>query len=252
MSTVERVAALYDIHGNVPALQAVLRDVEAAGVETIVFGGDLAWGPWPEEVLRTIDLLGDRALSIRGNADRAVAQGFEPGEVPPEVQAATRWCFETLDPARRDQLMGLPPSLVLEIEGLGETLFCHGSPRSDEESLTPGTPDARLQDILGGVTYPTVVCGHTHMQFDRRSGDTRVVNAGSVGMPYEGRRGAFWALLGPDVELRSTSYDIEAAAEAMRSSGCPEAHAMFGEPLLTPISREEATSVFEPEVIPDA
>ncbi len=112
---------------------------------------------------------------------------------------------------------GFAAGVVFDVDGLGLTLFCHGSPRSDTEIITTATTDERLRGILGGVEQRTVVGGHTHRQFDRRVDGWRVVNAGSVGMPYEGRPGAYcWALLGPGVELRRTAYDVDRAVVALR------------------------------------
>ena len=134
---------------------------------------------------------------------------------------AGAWEMEPLGEGRLAFLAGLPETVTIESSGLGSVLFCHGSPRSDEEIITAVTPDERLGRILAGVGEPVVVCGHTHHQFDRAAHGIRVVNAGSVGMPYEGRPGAFWAMLGPDVELRSTAYDLDAAAAAIPRPASP-------------------------------
>jgi putative phosphoesterase len=213
-----RVAALCDVHGNLPALEAVLAEVEAVGVDAIVFGGDIAAGPQPAETLARIEALGERVICVRGNGDR------EPGE----------WVSERLSEKQRRFLAALPDVQRLDVDGIGPTLFCHGSPRSDTEILTAVTTDERLREILAGVAERLVVCGHTHHQFDRVVDGVRVVNAGAVGMAYEGRPGAHWALLGPDLELRRTEYDYEAAAEAFRTSGFPDgrehAHTLFEEP----------------------
>jgi diadenosine tetraphosphatase ApaH/serine/threonine PP2A family protein phosphatase len=134
----------------------------------------------------------------------------------------------------------------LDVDGLGPVLFCHGSPRSDEEILTAITPPKRLDPILDGVQESVVVCGHTHVQFDRRLGDRRLVNAGSVGLPYEGEAGiACWALLGPDVELRRARYDIQLAIEALDASGYPDDDGEVRGFLSEPSSAEEATAHFE-------
>ena len=177
-----RVAALYDIHANLPALDAVLADAEEA--DLVVVGGDFSHGPLPAETVDRLRGLGDRVRFIRGNADREVAR--------PDA-----WQREPLGEERLAFLAGLPETVTIEIDGLGSVLFCHGSPRSDEEILTAVTPEDRLARILADVAEPVVVCGHTHHQFDRTAHGIRVVNAGSVGMPYEGRPGAFWAMLGP-------------------------------------------------------
>jgi len=231
-----RVAALYDVHGNLPALEAVLAEVDA---DTVLVGGDAVLGPMPKE---TLALLREReATFIRGNCERLVV-------APPDGEDLwddwARWAHNQLDDEELAFLGSLPHPLTLEVEGVGDVLFCHGSPRSDEEILTSATPPKRLDPILDGVRERVVVCGHTHVQFDRPVGERRVVNAGSVGMPYEDEPGARWCLLGPGVELRRTAYDVEAAAARVRASGFPEADE-HAEVLLRPPGADEATSVFE-------
>jgi len=192
----------------------------------------------------TLSLLRDRgATFIRGNCDREVAT---PGEGEELWTRRARWAHEQLDDEELAFLGDLPHPLPMEVDGLGEVLFCHGSPRSDEEILTAITPPKRLDPILDGVTQNLVVCGHTHAQFDRLVGDRRLVNAGSVGMAYEGEPGiAAWALLGPTVELRRTAYDVEAAAALVRETGFPGADELVNEALLHPPSAEEVTAHFE-------
>jgi putative phosphoesterase len=222
-----RVAALYDVHGNLPALEAVLADVDA---DLVVVGGDIAAGPWPAETLERLRALGDRARFIRGNADREVVQPGVRGLAPPEMMDFTR---EQLSDEQLDFLGSLPLTTSADVDGLGSVLFCHATPRDDEQIFTRISPDERWQEVLHGVEADVVVCGHTHVQFDRRVGELRLVNAGSVGMPYEHEPGAYWALLGPDVDLRRTAYEPGDIA----ASGWP------GEwPSATP---EEATEHFE-------
>jgi diadenosine tetraphosphatase ApaH/serine/threonine PP2A family protein phosphatase len=146
---------------------------------------------------------------------------------------------------QRDFLAGLPEQLDVEIEGLGSVLFCHGSPRSDEEMITPGTSDIRLHAMLGSVPQNVVVCGHTHMQFDRTIGGMRVINAGSVGMPYEGEPGAYWVFLGPDVRLKRTMYDVESTAQTVLQSNFPGAEDFAEENILHPLSPATVTEIFE-------
>lgn len=243
-----RVAALYDIHGNLPALEAVLAEVEGAGADLIVIGGDVVSGPMPRATLERLLALGDRARWIRGNADREVVAAFDglplgPG-VADDVREVTTWTAAQLERRHREALAGLPERVTLDVEGVGEVLFCHGSPRSDEEMLTRATPEARLREALAGVRQRVVVCGHTHMPFDRELDGVRVVNAGSVGMPY-GEPGAHWLLLGPDVCPRRTTYDLEQAAADIRVSGYPQAQDFADNNVLRPPSEAEAIAVFE-------
>ena len=212
-----RVAALYDVHGNLPALEAVLGEVEVEGVDRIVVGGDVASGPMPVE---TLDLLRSAAATfVRGNADRVL--DFEGKDQA--ILERRLWVAERLGEERLRFLAGLPLDVVLQLDGLGHVRFCHGAPGSDVETITRVTPDERLRELLRGVEEPVVVCGHTHVQFDRRVDGVRVVNAGSVGFPYEAQPGAYWAILGPDVSFRRTAYDVEAAARAIRATGYPQA-----------------------------
>jgi diadenosine tetraphosphatase ApaH/serine/threonine PP2A family protein phosphatase len=232
------VAALYDVHGNLPALEAVLSEVDA---DVILSGGDLVLGPMPSECLERLRERG--ATFLRGNGDRAVAGGVGPDDPWAE---RVRWVRQQLSEEQLAFVRQWPHPLGLEVDGLGPVLFCHGSPRSDEEILTAITPPKRLDPILDGVREQVIVCGHTHVQFDRIVGDRRLVNAGSVGMPYEGEAGiACWALLGPHVELRRSRYDAEAAAAAIRASGYPDAEEFVQEYILAPASAEEATAHFE-------
>jgi len=237
------VAALYDVHGNLPALEAVLSEVRAVGVDAVVVGGDFVWGPWPREVVEVLRGV-DGVRFIRGNADREVAT-HPPDDLDGVTAEVTAWVAGRLTDADKEWLMGLPPSFATEIDGVGDVLFCHGSPRSDEEMMTSLSPETRLAAAVDGVPQRTVVCGHTHMQFRRVVGEHEVVNAGSVGMPYEGRPGAHWALFGPEVDLRRTTYDVEAAARAMRQTGCPHVEEVFVETILRPLSSEEAAREFE-------
>jgi putative phosphoesterase len=233
-----RVAALYDVHGNLPALDAVLDEAENEEVDLVLFGGDIAWGPLPRPTVERVMELGSKARAIRGNADREVAAGSGTDE---GLDAATarqnQWCSEQLSRPQREWLRGLPPTMVVDVNEIGAVLFCHGSPRSDEETITTATPESELRGMLDGVGEGTVVCGHTHAQFVRRLGTKAVINAGSVGLPF-GDPGAYWCLLGPRIDLRHTSYDVAAAAATFRRAGGPEgaefaAHALAPPPLET-------------------
>lgn len=244
-----RVAALYDIHGNVAALDAVLAELERELPDGIVVGGDVASGPFPSATLERLMQLSERAHFVRGNADREVVAAYD-GRIafdPEEENPARRggaWAAQRITRARRDFVATFCERVVLDVDGLGRTLFCHGSPRSDEEMITTLTPESSLRRMLAGVEERVVVCGHTHMQFERVVAGVRVVNAGSVGMAYEGRPGAFWALLGPGVELRRTDYDVERAAEEVRVAGFYDA-TFADEILLHPPGPDEVAQYFE-------
>ena len=232
-----RVAVVSDVHGNLPALEAVLAEIEREDVDLIVSGGDISAGPMPVECVDTLRELGDRVLWVRGNADREDA-------APAQYAELTRWVTGQLGPERRRFLVQAPVAAPVSVDGLGPVLVCHGSPRSDEEILTKVSPEERVAAALGGVEEQVVVHGHTHVQYDRELAGHRVVCAGSVGAPYEGRPGAYWALLGPDVELRSTEYDLERAVAAIRATGYPGAEDAVSL-LLEPRDPDEISAFFE-------
>jgi putative phosphoesterase len=237
-----RVAALYDIHGMLVPLEAVLDEVEEA--DAIVVGGDVASGPQPSETLELLRALGDRVHWVRGNGDRELATG-ESGDHSEAVQQSVRWTSERLSDEQRSFLGSLPETLVLNVEGLGDVCFCHATPRSDEEIVTQATPDRHLRRVLARTSETVVVAGHTHMQLDRHVDGFRWVNAGSVGMPYEGEVAAFWALLGPDVELRRTPFDVERSVAAVLEAGWPDAETFVDQNLREAVRREDVVAVFE-------
>jgi putative phosphoesterase len=232
-----RVAALSDIHGNLPALEAVLADVEQCGVDEIVVAGDTVSGPWPVEVFERLVEIGARC--VHGNADREVLRGSERyGPLAP-------WCAERLGETRLQRVRSWPTTLELHVGGLGDVVVCHSTPTSDEPIYTRLTPADEVDALFGDVRADALVCGHTHMQYDRTlASGLRVVNPGSVGMPYEGRRGAFWALLGPAVAFRCTTYDVEEAVAAARATGAPLPDE-FSHLLLVPADPEATAAEFE-------
>jgi putative phosphoesterase len=243
-----RIAALYDIHGNLPALEAVLDEVRQAGADQIVVGGDVLPGPMPLETLTSLLDLDMPVRFIHGNGDRvmnAVMTGGDiSSEVPEPYAEPVRWTARQLPPEHERLLACWPSTLRVEIPGLGEVLFCHATPRNDSDCFTRLTPDDRLLPIFDGAGASVVVCGHTHMQFDRTVGPIRVVNAGSVGMPFQ-EPGAYWLLLGPGVEeLRRTSYDLTRAAERIRGTGYPQAEDFAARNVLQPPSEAAMLEAF--------
>ena len=241
-----RVAALYDIHGNLRALEAVLEEVRLAGVDLIVVGGDVLPGPMPRETLACLRAVEIPMRFIRGNGDRevlAVLTGTESGAVPEQFREAMRWNARQLRPEDVREVESWAQTLSVPVPGLGEVLFCHATPRSDTEIFTRLTPEDRLGPIFEGLDASLVVCGHTHMQFDRTIGGVRVVNAGSVGMPF-GEPGAYWLLLGPDVELRRTLYDVMAAAARIRGTSYPQAEEFAARNVLQPPSEAQILAAY--------
>jgi putative phosphoesterase len=195
-----RIATLYDVHGNLPALEAVLAEIPADA--KIVVGGDVVTGgTHPSETLERLRGLGDRVVWIRGNVDRELKPG-EPGLAPAGLLDATR---AALTDEQIEFLYAQP--LTAQID---RVLFCHATPRNDLDIFTERTPEERLAEIFAGVDADVVVCGHTHMQFERTIAGKRVINSGSVGMPYENEPGAYWTL---DLEHRRTDYEGAAPSE---------------------------------------
>jgi putative phosphoesterase len=247
-----RVAAIYDVHGNLPALEAVLADLKSVNPDLTVVGGDVVAGPMPAEVLDCLAALGDSTCFVRGNADREVVAAYDDGpcvdaiELADPAKRTAAYAASKIDREHRDLLASFAERHNVEVEGLGQVLFCHGSPRSDEEIVTAATSEGRLREILAEVDQELVVCGHTHAQLDRRVGGKRVVNAGSVGRPYQGKPvGAFWLLLGAGgVSLRRSDYDLDRAVGRIRATGYPDAEDM-AEILLEPPDPERVANFFE-------
>ncbi|HVE77415.1 MAG TPA: metallophosphoesterase family protein [Gemmatimonadaceae bacterium] len=243
---VTRVAAVYDIHGNLPALEAVLEDVRDAAVDLVLVGGDVMPGPMPRQTLARLLDLDLPVRFIEGNGDRVVRaqmQGTESGEVPEPFREVVRWVARQLGPEHERVMASWPGTLRVEVRGVGEVLFCHATPRNDTEVFTRRTPDDRLLPVFGQLDVPVAVCGHTHMQFDRRVGRVRVVNAGSVGMPF-GEPGAYWLVLGPDVQLRRTPFDLATAAARIRGTDYPQADDFAAGNVLDPPSEEAMLEAF--------
>jgi predicted phosphodiesterase len=252
-----RVAALYDIHGNLPALEAVLDEVRRAGVDRIVVGGDVLPGPMPRETLDLLLSLEIPAQFICGNGELAVLAQIpatDPGAVtywgttsgeplPEPLQDVLRWTGRQLYSQHEQTLRSWPGTLGFDLSEVGRVLFCHGTPRSETDGFTRLTPEDHLLPVFQGLDGVVVVCGHTHMQFDRMIGATRVVNAGSVGMPF-GRPGADWLLLGDEIQLRHTAYDLAEAAARVRSTRYPQAEEFATRSILEPPSEEEMLRAF--------
>jgi predicted phosphodiesterase len=252
-----RVAALYDIHGNLPALDAVLHEVRQADVDSIVIGGDIVPGPMPRETIARLQDLDVPVQFIYGNGELAVLAQMaakDPSEVtywgttsgaplPEPLRELVIWTARQI-PEHQKLFRTWPRTLRLDVPGLGDVLFCHATPRDETEIVLRSTPDNVLLPILEPLDVAMVVCGHTHMQLDRTIGRTRMVNAGSVGMPF-GEPGAYWLLLGADVELRCTMYDLATAAERIRQTKYPQAEEFAATNVLKPPSEAAILEAFE-------
>ena len=234
------VAVLSDVHGNATALAAVLAEVDREQPDVVVFGGDLTWGPEPGRTLALVESIERQTLFVRGNAERALlacAERVDAGDVE-GLTPREAWLPTRHSPAARAFLASFAEQVVVEVSGLGPVRFCHGSPRSDEELVTPETPERRVRALMGRVPEQVLVTAHTHLQFDRTVAGIRSINAGSVGMPYAERPGAYWALLGPDVDLRRTDYDLAEAARRYGSTDDPLREEMVALLLSPPLPNE--------------
>ena len=241
-----RVAVLCDIHGNLPALEAVLAGVRQERVDRVVVGGDVLPGPMARECLEALLQLDVPVQFIHGNGDRealAHLSGKEMTTVPEPFRGPVIWSAEQLGQKYRPLLASWPMILTLDVQPLGIVLFCHSTPRNDVEIFTRLTPDDVLKPLFADLGVQLVVCGHTHMQFDRQLGSVRVVNAGSVGMPF-GEPRADWLMLGPDIELRHTAYDLVRAAERIRATQYPEAKEFAENSVLKPPTEADMLARF--------
>jgi predicted phosphodiesterase len=228
-----RVAALYDVHGNLPALEAVL--AETSDADVVLFGGDLASGPLPRETIERVREL-PNAEFVLGNAD------VLSSPVPPQWEEARRWVERQLDDEQIAWLANLPFSWSAD-----ETLYVHANPVDVDEIVTERTPVDRVRELLGDVDERRLVTGHIHIQYEREIDGTRWIGAGSVGMPYADRPGAYWVIVTPDgIDFRRTDYDLDRAAAAIRASGYPGADEFADENVLTCPTAEEALAVFSP------
>jgi predicted phosphodiesterase len=257
------VAVLCDIHGNLPALDAVLVEIRREGIDRIVVGGDVVPGPLPRETIARLLALDVPVHFIHGNGELGVLAhmtaadpsqvtywGTATGEPLPEpFRQIPRWTAHQLDREHQSLLANWPKTLDFEISGLGHTLFCHATPRNETEIFFRLTPEERLLPVFADVTASVVVCGHTHIQFDRRVGTVRVVNAGSVGMPFQQPAGAYWLLLGPDIQFRRTDYDLARAAEHLRRTTYPLVEEQAVRYVLNPPTEAETVELFRPYVL---
>jgi len=251
----DTVAVLADVHCVLPALDAVLAEPEVRGADRIVLAGDVTVGPQPEATIERVRELGERVVWVSGNCERVTAELARGTREPDRNTGFAAWGAARLRPAEVELLEGLPRAVTLPVRGLGEVLFCHATPRDDEEFVLVDSGIPRWKEVLAGVpeTVTTVVCGHTHMPFMRLVDRLAIVNPGSVGMPY-GTGGAHWALLGgsdsPAIQLRRTRFDTEAAARAIAEMcDYPGLEEWLDNYLLRNVSDVEALEAFSKPVV---
>jgi len=235
-----RTAVLSDVHGNAVALRAVLADLDADGIERAVCLGDVAQGGPEPDVC--VDLLADRGWPVvLGNADAFVldpAHGEgSPEKLPDRLLTVRAWSYARLGAERRRVVAGYDATVVVDL-GSGKTfLGCHATPSSYDPVVLPGAPDDEFRAAFDGTGADVVGCGHIHLPYLRRIGETLVVNPGSVGLGYDHALDgdsprfdpwAAWAVVGTagdglSIEFRRTPFDATAVVDAYRTSGMPHA-----------------------------
>lgn len=236
-----RIAVLADIHGNLPALRAVLAELDRDPVHVIVVAGDQVAGPFASATLDLLDDRPERVQFLSGNGERE-ALAVNP-EVPPGVDAPStaEWAARDLG-ERRTAMQDWPIRLSLD-----DVCFCHGSPRRDDEIITRATPAAVIAEMLADTTESLVVGGHTHQQMIRAVGGDQVyANAGSVGLPFEGRPGAFWMIVADGVPLeRVTTYGLAQAHAELAGTGFPALDDFLEGSPFDPLDPDWVTALFE-------
>jgi putative phosphoesterase len=245
---VDTVAVLSDVHGVLPVLDAVLADPDVAAAERIVITGDLLAGPLPAQTLDRFDELGDRLILVRGNADTELAAiRDDPARAVPDPICT--WAVTQLDDARIDRVARLPHPVRLDVQGFGPVLFCHGTPRDEDEVVLVDTRMQRWSEVFAELPADvrTICCGHTHMPFVRLVDRRLVINPGSIGMPY-GRAGGNWALLSDgNVTLRHTAVDLAQVRDRIiADSDYPDVEAWVHSYLSDRISDADAIATFGP------
>lgn len=248
-----RIAALYDVHGNLPALESVLTAIRNENVEQVIIGGDVVPGPMPKEALALLKNIDLPIQFIAGNGEHdvlACRKGDQIARVPEQFRAVIRWNAEQLSDDEARLMAGWPDNLEANLPGLGKLLFCHATPRSDVEIFTRQSSEKRLQEIFRNVAADVIVCGHTHMPFDRKVDGLRIVNAGSVGMPFAAP-GAYWLVIDSNLQLQHTTYNYIDAAERIKSTSYPQAEQFAQHSILQPPSEDRMLEVFSAVDQPD-
>lgn len=246
---VTTIAVLSDIHGMLPVLDRVLAESAVQNADLVVVTGDHTWGPQPADVLDRLVELGDRALLLRGNADRELLQMAQGLDVGLSDDPLSVWGAAQLSPAHRDLLAAMPDQAVLDVEGFGPVLFCHATPRDDEEVVLVDSRTERWEEVLQDVPpeVQTIVCGHTHMPYMRLAAGRTIINPGSIGLPY-GRAGAHWAVFqhGAVTFARTLTDTEDIITRITAESSFPQITEWLDETLRHPTSETEALRAFGP------
>ena len=240
-----KIAALFDIHGNLPALDAVLKETHKIGVDVYVIGGDALSGPMPAQTLERLRSLGKPSYFLHGNGESELLRFIATGKASGLTAKADAFAEVLASQLTEEQIAFLKSwqlTVTFELEHLGKVLFCHATPDSDVTIFTEETSDEELEGIFGRTTADLVICGHTHMQFERLFKGTHIMNAGSVGMPF-GSHGAYWLLLDEKAEQKRTPYDYQLAASIIRDAKTPSAEDFVSHNLLSVPSKKDALAM---------
>lgn len=240
-----KIAAIYDIHANPIALKAVLIDIEKINVDLIIVGGDVVSGPMAKETLTLLQNVTTPIKYILGNAESEVLRhlnGDEINGLSERANEEARWVSKQLSSEHKKLIGSWTKTKKVELNELGNILFCHGTPRSDIEIFTKITPKQKLIPIFENVDASIVICGHTHIQFDLKIGNLRVINAGSVGMAF-GKTGADWLLIDSTINFKHTEYNLEEAANHIRKSNYPYAESFVSNNVLKTPSEADALNM---------
>jgi putative phosphoesterase len=242
-----RIAAIGDVHGNLPALEAVMDEICAESVDGIVVCGDTIAGPLPTETLAVLQESKIPIHFLRGNHDSDVVRflsGQEPGGMVAKDDDAARWEGSKLTREQKASLLTWPATVEIESEPWGKILFCHAMPHNDAFVFSRLTPEAKLLPVFERLNVSLMVCAHTHMQFDRTIAGVRVVNTGSLGMCV-GRTGADWLLIDEDIRFRHTDFDLNQAAARIRQSDYPQAEEFVQNRLLQAASESRMFEIID-------
>lgn len=241
-----RIAALYDIHGNLPALKAVLKEVEKAKIDQVVVGGDVILGPMSKQCLDMLLEVKTPIYFIIGNCETSVLDYIKNKplkNIPENVLKCISWTADQLPKKYIEFLAAWPKTITLNVKELGNVFFCHATPKSETQNFTRLTPIKKLLTIFEGTKEQMIVCGHTHMQFDLNIGKYRISNAGSVGMPF-GNPGAYWLILGTKFDFRYTNYNFSKAANDILKTSYPDAANFAENNVLNSPSEEMMLKIF--------
>jgi len=239
-----RIAAIYDIHGNFPALQAVVAEISKASIDLILVGGDVIAGPMPVETLQLLEKTSKKIPMqfIHGNAESELIRfvnGKDINGLTKNSEAITHWLAKELNSEQIEFISTWAKIRQLKLDNGKEILFCHATPDNDIDIFTQLSLESELIPVFKNLKASIVICGHTHMQFDREIANIRVINAGSVGMPF-GHTGADWLIIDNEISFMHSDYNLEKAAISIRKTNYPQADQFANNNVLNSVSKTTA------------